>query len=287
MNYEEEKNLFLRGLGARVRALRNEASLTIKELARRAELSLRFVIQLEAGQGNISVAGLARVASALGRPLPELIPPPNNDQSIRAKLWQLLSNSSDEDLQDFQHWFAQRSGDTNRHFIALIGLRGAGKSTVGARLAKKLRTEFVELDSRIEQAAGMSLGEIFSMHDEEYYRRLEQRELLRLFNESKGCVLATGGSLVTFAESWSLVKRNCFTVWLRATPEEHMTRVLKQGDLRPMKDNPSAMNELIALLARRQPLYSEADTTINTSDRSPSEAVEQIVQAIPWSKSNA
>lgn len=282
MNYEEEKNLFLQGLGARVRALRSEASLTIKELARRAELSLRFVIQLEAGQGNISVAGLARVASALGRPLPELIPPPKNDQSIRAKLWQLLSNSSEEDLQDFQHWFAQRRGDAGRHFIALIGLRGAGKSTVGARLARKLQTEFVELDSRIEQAAGMSLGEIFSMHEEAYYRRLEEQELSRLFNESKGCVLATGGSLVTYAESWGLVKRNCFTVWLRATPEEHMTRVLHQGDLRPMKDNPSAMTELKTLLARREPLYSEAETTITTSDNSPAEVVEQIVQAIPW-----
>jgi XRE family transcriptional regulator, aerobic/anaerobic benzoate catabolism transcriptional regulator len=282
MNYEEEKNLLLQGLGARVRALRSEASLTIKELAKRAELSLRFVIQLEAGQGNISVAGLARVASALGRPLPELIPPASDDQSIRAKLWQLFSNSSDEDLQDFQRWFAQRGGDTNRYFIALIGLRGAGKSTVGARLAKKLKTEFVELDSRIEQAAGMSLGEIFSMHEEEYYRRLEQQELLRLFNESKGCVLATGGSLVTYAESWSLVKRNCFTVWLRATPEEHMTRVLKQGDLRPMKDNPSAMNELKVLLARRELLYSEAETTIKTSDNSPAQVVEQIIESIPW-----
>jgi XRE family transcriptional regulator, aerobic/anaerobic benzoate catabolism transcriptional regulator len=282
MNYEEEKNLFLQGLGARVRALRNEASLTIKELARRAELSLRFVIQLEAGQGNISVAGLARVASALGRPLPELIPPPSNDQSIRAKLWQLFSSSSDEDLQDFQRWFAQRSGGSNRYFIALIGLRGAGKSTVGVQLAKKLHIEFVELDSRIEQAAGMSLGEIFSMHGEEYYRRLEQQELQRLFNQSKGCVLATGGSLVTYTESWSLVKRNCFTVWLRATPEEHMTRVLKQGDLRPMKDNPSAMNELKGLLARREPLYSKAEAAINTSDHSPAEVVDQILESIPW-----
>jgi XRE family transcriptional regulator, aerobic/anaerobic benzoate catabolism transcriptional regulator len=282
MNYEEEKNLFLQRLGARVRALRSEASLTIKELARRAELSLRFVIQLEAGQGNISVAGLARVASALGRPLPELIPPANNDQSIRARLWQLLSNSSDEELQDFQHWFAQRTGDDNRHFVALIGLRGAGKSTVGQQLAGRLGCEFVELDSRIEQAAGLSLGEIFSMHDEAYYRRLELQELVRLFNESKGCVLATGGSLVTYAESWSLVRRNCFSVWLRATPEEHMTRVVQQGDLRPMKDNPSAMNELKALLVRREPLYSEAEKTIQTSDRSPSEVVEKILEAIPW-----
>jgi XRE family transcriptional regulator, aerobic/anaerobic benzoate catabolism transcriptional regulator len=281
MNTEEEKNRLLQGLGTKVRRLRNEADLTTKELAKRAGLSSRFVIQLEAGQGNISVAGLARVASALGRPLPELFPPAINDRSVRAQLWERLCNSSDEELQDFQRWFEQRNGETDRPFIALIGLRGAGKSTVGVRLAKKLKSDFVELDSRVEQAAGMSLGEIFSMHGEEYYRRLEQIELVRLFKESPGCVLATGGSLVTDAESWSLVKRRCFTVWLRATPEEHMARVLKQGDTRPMKDNPSAMNELKNLLWRREPLYSEAELTIKTSDQTPAEVVNQITKSIP------
>jgi XRE family aerobic/anaerobic benzoate catabolism transcriptional regulator len=284
MNHEEEKNQLLQRLGAKVRALRNEANLTIKELANRAGLSLRFVNQLEAGQGNISVAGLARVAAALHTPLPELIPPVNEDKSIRAELWRLFRNSSDEDLQSFHQWFTQRNGAASRRFVALIGLRGAGKSTVGARLAKKLKMEFVELDSRVEQAAGMSLGEIFSMHGEEYYRRLELQALLTLFNESLGCVLATGGSLVTYAESWSLVKQNCYTIWLQAKPEEHMTRVLRQGDTRPMKDNPSAMNELKALLARREPLYAEAKTIVKTSDKTPNEIVEQITQTLPWSK---
>ena len=282
MNTEEEKNLLLQALGTQVRRLRSDANLTMKELAKRAELSLRFVIQLEAGQGNISVAGLARLASALGRPLPELLPPASNDRSVRAQLWQLLCNSSDKDLHDFQQWFEQRNMGPDRHFLALIGLRGAGKSTVGGRLAKKLKTDFVELDSRVEQAAGMSLGEIFSMHGEDYYRRLEQKELVKLFKESQGCVLATGGSLVTDAESWGLVKRNCFTVWLRATPEEHMARVLRQGDTRPMKDNPSAMNELKNLLLRREPLYSEAEIIIKTSDNSPAEIVNQITTSIPW-----
>jgi XRE family aerobic/anaerobic benzoate catabolism transcriptional regulator len=282
MNSEEEKNLLLQRLGARVKALRNAANLTIKELAGRADLSLRFVNQLEAGQGNISVAGLARVASALGRPLPELILPVKDDHSIRARLWHLLSNSSDEELQDFHRWFEQRNGQTAKHFIALIGLRGAGKSTVGEKLAKRLKMDFVELDSRVEQAAGMSLSEIFSMHGEEYYRRLEQKELLRLFNESRSCVLATGGSLVTYTESWSLVKQHCFTIWLQARPEEHMTRVLRQGDTRPMKNNPSAMNELKALLARRDPLYAEAEITVKTSDKTPAEIVEKIAKSLPW-----
>ncbi|MBI3649738.1 MAG: helix-turn-helix domain-containing protein [Acidobacteria bacterium] len=282
MSHEEEKNFLLQGLGAKVRELRGAANLTIKELAGRAGLSLRFVNQLEAGQGNISVAGLARVASALGRPLADLLPPKNHDQSLRARLWQLVTSSSDAELQELQRWFEQRKGQSHRHFIALIGLRGAGKSTVGVRLAKKLKTEFVELDARVEQAAGMSLREIFSMHGEEYYRRLEQKALLKLFNESSGCVLATGGSLVTATESWSLVKRHCFTVWLQAKPEDHMNRVLRQGDLRPMKDNPAAMNELKALLARRNPLYAEAAITVKTSTRTPTAIVEQIAKALPW-----
>jgi XRE family aerobic/anaerobic benzoate catabolism transcriptional regulator len=282
MTSEKEKNLLLQRLGARVKALRNAAHLTIKELASRADLSLRFVNQLEAGQGNISVAGLARVATALGRPLPELIPPLIDDQSVRARFWHLISNSSDEELQDFQLWFDQRNGRESRQFIALVGLRGAGKSTVGVKLGKRLKSDFVELDSRIEQAAGMSLGEIFSMHGEEYYRRLEQNELAKLFRESQGCVLATGGSLVTSTESWRLVKQNCFTVWLQAKAEEHMSRVLQQGDTRPMKDNPSAMSELKALLARRNPLYAEAAITVKTSDKSPSEVVEQIFSSLPW-----
>jgi XRE family transcriptional regulator, aerobic/anaerobic benzoate catabolism transcriptional regulator len=283
---EREKSTLLKTIGLRVRGLRMQSGLTIRDLAEGADLSLRFINQLEAGQGNISIAGLGRVAAALSRSLIELIPPTNGDHSLQAQVWYLIAQSNEEELRDFQQWFAKRAGNVQQKFIALVGLRGAGKSTVGSKLAKRLKTEFVELDSRIEKAAGMSLGEIFSIHGEDYYRRLELEALQKLFHESQGCVVATGGSIVTESESWNLVKRLCFTVWLQATPREHMARVLKQGDLRPMKDNPSAMSELKALLARREHLYAEANLKVRTSRKTPAEVVAFVTKALSKSRTS-
>ena len=277
---EAEKTALLKAIGGRVRALRGQANLTVRELAERAQLSLRFVTQLEAGQGNISIAGLARVADALNRSLTELLPPAEGDTSLRAQSWRWFAAASEADLQAFQQWASERSDAPPRRFVALIGLRGAGKSSVGKQLASRLRIEFIEVDGHIEEAAGMSLGEIFSMHGEAWYRRLELEALSRIFNESAGCVLATGGSLVTDAESWELVKRRAFTVWLQAEPEDHMNRVLRQGDTRPMRDNPQAMSELRALLMRRNSLYAEADVTIQTSGRSLAEVVAEALKAV-------
>jgi len=275
----EDKSLLLAPLGARVRGLRLEAGLTIRELAERAGLSHRFVIKLEAGQANISIAGLARAAAALGRSIHELIPPAREDDSLRAQMWRLFSQSSDDDLRELQQWFAARNGEQLRRFIALIGLRGAGKSTVGPLLAKRLKSEFIEVDALIEKAAGMSLGEVFTLHGEEYYRRLEREALTRLFARSRGCVLATGGSIVTDAESWGMVKRQCFTVWLHATPQEFMRRLRRQGDTRPMKGSPSAMAELKSLLARREPLYAQAALTMRTTGQSPATVAARILRA--------
>jgi XRE family aerobic/anaerobic benzoate catabolism transcriptional regulator len=278
-NHEDDKTSLLTSLGAQVRALRLEARLTTRELAERAALSLRFVIQLEAGQGNISIAGLARVASALGCSLHELIPPSHNDRSLRAQMWQIFSQCSDSQFEELRGWFARRTGVPAPRFIALIGLRGAGKSTVGPLLAARLKTEFVELDGLIEQAADMSLGEIFSLHGEQYYRRLESAALCRLLARSSGCVLATGGSLVTEIESWELVKQRCFTVWLHATPQEFMKRLRRQGDTRPMQNSSSALAELKSLLARREPLYAQAALTIKTTHTLPATIVRQIMRA--------
>ena len=233
MSAEDSKASLLDAVGRRVRALRLEAGLSVREFSSRASLSPRFAHQLEAGVGNISIAGLARVAAALGRSLPELIPPVDGDHSLPAEIWRLLADSSGEDLQELQHWLEQRKGQESRaRFIALIGLRGAGKSTVGPLLARRMKSEFVELDRRVEEAAAMSLGELFATHDEAYYRRLEKESILRLFSRSTGCVLAPGGSVVSDPESWELIRRRCFTVWLHATPGEFMKRMRRQGDLR-------------------------------------------------------
>ncbi|HEY6330167.1 MAG TPA: shikimate kinase [Blastocatellia bacterium] len=275
-----DKMALLKAVGTRVRTLRLARQMTVKEIAGRADLSLRFINQLEAGTANISIAGLARVASALDCPLVELIADSRPHQSPCAELCESLAWCSDEDLQALRAWLSDRRRAPMPGHVALIGLRGAGKSTIGPLLARKLKTDFVEIDALIERAAGLSLGEIFMLHGEDYYRRLERQELARLFANSSGCVLAPGGSIVTDPISWEMVKQRCFTVWLHATPHEFMRRMKKQGDTRPMKGTPSAMAELKAILARRHLLYAESACTIKTTGKSPSQVLTQITKAI-------
>jgi XRE family transcriptional regulator, aerobic/anaerobic benzoate catabolism transcriptional regulator len=280
MPEHDPKTMLLKALGAQVRALRLRALLTNKEFAARASLSQRFLIQLESGHANISIAALARVARALGCSLHELVPSVSDDRSPHSQLWHWLSQCDDCELQELERWVAPRISVPPRRFVALIGLRGAGKSTVGPLLAAQLKTEFVELDTMIEQTAGMSLGEVFTLHGEDYYRRLERVALHELLARARSCVMTTGGSLVTDAESWALVKRSCFTVWLHATPREFMKRLRGQGDIRPMKDRPSAMAELKSLLAGREPLYAQATLMVKTTNKSPTKVVTQIIKAV-------
>ena len=222
----------LTGLGRRVRELRAQRGLTLQELASRSELSARFLVQVESGEGNISVRKLAGLARALGTTPAALLTSP--------------------------------AGEGRPDVIALLGLRGAGKTTIGRKLARRLRVPFVELDQRIEQAAGLTLDEIFALHGETYYRRLERETLERVLDEGP-LVLATGGGLPTSPDTWALLKRRALTIWLRAKPEDHWNRVVQQGDRRPMADHPQAMAELRRLLAAREPLYAEAAHTIDTS----------------------
>jgi|SRR5215471_12422850 len=275
------KSAVLMAVGSRTRKLRLEAGLTVKAFADQAKLSTRFINQLESGTGNISIAGLARVAAALGRSTFELIPPAEGDPSPAAETWRFLSDAVPEDLRDLRHFLLTKRGvRITPHYLALIGLRGAGKSTVGPMLARRLKTDFVELDRIIENAAGMSLGEIFATHGEAYYRELERESALRVLNTSPGCVLVPGGSVVTDSETWESIKRRCFTVWLHATPAEFMKRMRRQGDLRPMQGRPSAMEELKALLARREPLYAESRLKIRTTAKTPAAIVSKIIQAL-------
>ncbi len=233
----------LAALGRRARAHRLARGWTLREVAERSGLSPRFLVQLESGRGNISVRRLADVAGAL--------------ETTPAAL-------------------LTREESPGRPVIALLGLRGAGKTTIGRRLAKRRRVPFVELDKRIEQAADLSLGELFTLHGEDYYRRLERTVLQEVLNEGKPMVLATGGGLVASPETFAMLRRAALTVWLRASPEDHWNRVVRQGDRRPMADHPQAMADLRGLLAVREPLYAMADHTIDTSTAK----VEAIVNTI-------
>jgi len=219
---------------------------TLREIADRSGVSSRFLSDLEAGRGNISVARLADVAQALDVTLVSLLP----------------------------------SEEKRKPIVSLVGLRGAGKSTIGKALARRIGASFLELDALIEKQANLSLAELFSLHGEAYYKRLAYDILLKLIPQNKPMVIATGGSIVTDAETWQLLKRRTHTVWIKASPEDHWKRVLGQGDTRPMANRSSAMAELRAILSQRSPIYAEASETIDTSAVRVSEAVRMIAAVI-------
>lgn len=222
--------MLLPTLGDRLRRQRKERGLTQAELARQAGVSPRFLVQLEGGTGNISVQRLAEVCTVLELPLERL--------------------------------FAGL-GPGGPEVIALVGLRGAGKSTVGRALAEALDVPFVELDERVEAAAGMTLAELFELSGEARFREVEAQVLDEVLQRG-ALVLATGGGLVTHPETWQHLRERARTVWLRAAPESHLERVRAQGDLRPMRGRPDALGELREILDSRRPLYAQADLTLDT-----------------------
>lgn len=242
----------LEGLGAAVRALRTERALTLRALAKVAGVSERFLVQLEAGEGNISVARLEDVAEALG----------TTGAALLAQASRPHANGA--------------SASASRAVLALVGLRGAGKSSIGPAVARRLGVPFIELDEAIVREAQMTLPSIFEIHGEAYYRQMERDVLRRLLDSGKPAVIATGGSIVTDAETWGLLRSRARTVWLKATPREHWDRVVAQGDVRPMRGRPRAMNELRQLLTSRTPLYEQADVTLDTSGRTVTDVVERI-----------
>jgi len=160
--------------------------------------------------------------------------------------------------------------------IALVGLRGAGKSSLGTKLAAALGMPFIELDAEVEREAGTALGEVFSMYGQEGFRRFERRALERVLRTHERAVIAAGGSLVTDPDSYRLLRDSCRTVWLKAKPDEHMSRVMAQGDLRPFKGRAAAIDDLRRLLADRERLYALADATLDTSGRTPKAALEEL-----------
>jgi XRE family aerobic/anaerobic benzoate catabolism transcriptional regulator len=244
----QQESAYLARLGARVRAWRAQHGTTRKVLAQSSGVSERYLAQLEAGEGNISVLLLRKVARAMSVSVEFLI--------------------------------REEEEAAGAARIALIGLRGAGKSTLGRRLAESLGVPFVELDHEVEKEAGAKLGEVFAMYGQDAFRRFERRALERVLREEARAVIAVGGSLVTDPAVYDLLLGSCRCVWLKTSPEEHMSRVIAQGDMRPFKGRSAALGEIKKLLADRDALYARAGASIDTSGKSVKQSLEQLKRAL-------
>src|SRR6478672_11024361 len=274
---DRETDAYLHRLGERVRTLRNQRGMTRKALAEHAEVSERYLAQLEAGLGNGSIVLLRRIARAIGLPVTQLVHEgvePALDFVLLSQFLERLSPPALIEARELllKH-FAEPSNDARRRRIALLGLRGGGKSTLGRLLAERLNIPFIELDREIEKRSGTTLSEIFDMFGQETFRRAEREALESVLRQHRHFVMATGGSIVTEPGTLEMLLSSCFTVWVRAEPGEHMKRVMAQGDMRPMANSARAMEDLVSILKSREPLYAKADVALSTSGRSPEQNV--------------
>src|SRR5262249_53060968 len=279
-----ETDAYLRRLGERVRTLRNQRGMTRKALARHAKVSERYLAQLEAGLGNGSIVLLRRISRALGLPVTQLVhegSEPPLDLVLLSQFLERLSPPALAEARDLllKH-FTDPSDDARRRRIALIGLRGGGKSTLGRLLAERLGVPFIELDREIEKRSGATLSEIFDMFGQETFRRAEREALDDVLRRHERFVIATSGSIVTEPGTLELLLTSCFTVWVRAEPEDHMKRVMAQGDMRPMANSARAMEDLISILRSREPLYAKAEVALSTSGRTPEQNVAELLRLI-------
>jgi XRE family aerobic/anaerobic benzoate catabolism transcriptional regulator len=273
--------LYLQNLGMRVREARAKRGMSRRVLSRDSRVSERYLAQLETGRGNISILLLRQISQALDLPISELLYDGVQQSSELKRAKDFLEKLPAEKLQRARELLAREfvSADptARQERIAIVGLRGAGKSTLGHLLAKHLAVPFIELDRVIEERSGLGLSVIFDLYGQSGFRRLERECLDQVLHQYSKFVLATGGSLVSESATYERLLAACFTIWLRATPEDHMQRVIAQGDTRPMsEDREAAMSELKSILAVREPLYRRADATIDTSRKSEEATLEDL-----------
>ena len=266
-------NPFLHALGQRVRAARARTGITRKALSTATGVSERHLANLESGSGNVSVLVLQQVAGALHCSIAELV----GDFTTTSPEWQmiraLLQDRDEQTLYKTRLAIAEMLGSpeparSGSRRIALIGLRGAGKSSLGRALAERLGLEFVELSREIENLAGCSIAEIQDMYGASAYRRYERQALQHTLQTRAAAIIATPGGLVSDPANFNLLLSNCHSIWLQATPADHMQRVIEQGDFRPMAGRSEAMDDLKNILAAREPFYSRAQYRLDTSRQS-------------------
>lgn len=282
---EAAADAYLAQLGERVRTTRARHGMTRKILSRDSGVSERYLAQLESGRGNISILLLRQLARALDTGLEALVLEGPEPAADLAHTIELLRRLSDEEQSHARRIlveaFASADQDQRLGRVALVGLRGAGKSTLGSALARKLGFAFADLDREIERESGMPLAAIFDLYGQPGFRRLERLCLDRIIQPNPQVVIATGGGLVSDTAAFERLLAGCFTVWVRASPAEHMARVMAQGDFRPMSNNREAMADLNRILKAREPLYRHADAHIDTSDQSEAESLAAIIALLP------
>lgn len=270
---------YIRGIGERTRGLRAERGMSRKDLSRHSGISERYLAQLEGGQANISVTLLWQIAEALNVGFQELLPSGDTPGIQLKPLLSFLERLTLEQQKAaytlLRKTFTDAPGPALG--IALLGLRGGGKTTLGTRLAQELELPFIRLGELIEQLAGMQTAELFSLGGQKAYRRLEHHAVRQVIERRETVVLETGGSLVSEQQTYNDVLSSFYTVWIKASPEEHMNRVVAQGDLRPMQDSTEAMSDLRRILAERESNYSAANYVLDTTGRSIEECVRELV----------
>lgn len=268
-------------LADRVRQMRKDQGMPRRELSERSGVSPRYLAQLESGTGNISILLLQRVADALGARVEDLLAGENalSPEAVRVgQLYQIANGDTQSKVRRLLT--AQSPHALRAQRVCLIGLRGAGKSTLGQKAAAALNIPFVELKSEIEGRVGMPVAEIMALNGEDGYRAMQSDAIEGVVSAQDRLIMAVGGGVVADAQTYALLKTHFHTIWVRSSPAEHMARVRAQGDLRPMEGNPAAMDQLKALLAARTPLYEQALAQVDTTNRPEQSSVNDVLATI-------
>ena len=281
LQVQESADKFVALVGERVRKARERRGISRRVLAELSQVSLRYLAQLEGGRGNISIALLGRVSLALDHRIEWLVGADDPWSSEVVRFSEFFRTATLDQRRQVMRLLDP--GDPTRlreKRLCLIGLRGAGKSTLGKIMSKELSLPFLELNREIEEVSGIPANEVMALYGQEGYRRLERQALERIVATTSETVLAVAGGIVAEPETFSYLLRHFHTVWLKARPEEHMQRVREQGDLRPMKGNPKAMEELRSILTSRESLYAQAEAVVDTSGRTLKQSTRDLMDVV-------
>ena len=282
LKIEKEKGI-LSNIGLVIKKIRIQRGITRDALAIKSKVSLRYLAKLESGIGNPTISVLKNIAYALNFTLKELLfseYADNKTNLIKNKIDQYSNAQLEEILLFLNNLDKKKSNKINKKKIALIGLRGAGKTTLGLMYSREFNIPLYETTNEIEKEAGMKVNEVIELGGQSMYRRLEYNVIYNLSKKNKKLMLLTGGSMVSEKQTFDFVLNNFFTIWIKAQPKEHMDRVIKQGDLRPMASNPKAMDDLHNILKERKHLYNLADITLSTENKSENRSYKDLIKII-------